>query len=48
MNCRNVTEKLVESARHEVDAGKQLRAHTRTCRACRERLEAEEHLTSHL
>lgn len=48
MTCRNVTEKLVESARHEVEAGKPLKAHTLSCPGCRERLEAEEHLTAHL
>src|SRR5579863_3309555 len=48
MNCRNAAEKLVESARREVEAGKLLRAHTLSCPACRERLEAEEHLTAHL
>jgi hypothetical protein len=53
MNCRNVTEKIVESARHQIDLrsaehGKQLREHTRRCTSCESRLEAEEFLTDRL
>jgi hypothetical protein len=48
MTCRNIAEKLVESARREIDPGKVLHAHVRTCAACRERFEAELNLAVHL
>ena len=53
MTCRNVTDKIVENARHQIDLrsaehGKQLREHTRRCPSCEARLEAEEFLTDRL
>jgi hypothetical protein len=48
MTCRNVTEKIVENARHEVEPGKLLRDHARNCPACAARVEAEEALTDRL
>jgi hypothetical protein len=48
MLCREVADRLVEGARHEVEPGRPLRAHLKTCAACRERQEAEETLTLHM
>lgn len=48
MHCEEIEDRLVESARRELDPGKILRAHMHTCGACRERWEAEENLTAHV
>jgi hypothetical protein len=48
MHCEEIADRLVESARREVEPGRVPRAHMQTCSACRDRWEAEENLTVHV
>jgi hypothetical protein len=48
MSCEEFSDRLMESARHEVEPGRVLRAHMLSCGTCRERWDAEENLTDQI
>jgi hypothetical protein len=48
MTCNELADRLTESARHEVEPGRVLKAHMLSCAACRERWEAEGALTNEI
>jgi hypothetical protein len=48
MNCAERIAEIVDCARSQALPGQELRAHFQTCASCRQRWEAEQHLTEHL
>jgi hypothetical protein len=48
MSCDEIAERLTESARHEMEPGRVLRAHMLSCAGCRDRWEAEGNLTAQM
>ena len=48
MICTQRIAEIVECARSQALASRELRAHLETCAACRQRWDAEQHLTEHL
>ncbi len=48
MRCDQISEKLIEKARRQIEPGAELRAHIRSCAPCRDRWDSQENLTAHL
>lgn len=48
MRCDQISEKLIEKARRQIEPGAELRAHIRSCAPCRDRWDTQENLTAHL
>jgi hypothetical protein len=48
MNCHEIADRLIESARRELDPGRVVRAHLQSCATCRDRQESEENLSAHV
>jgi hypothetical protein len=46
MECHEIADRLIESARRELDPGRVVRAHLQSCASCRDRQEAEENLSA--
>jgi len=45
MHCHEIADRLIESARRELDPGRVVRAHLQSCATCRDRWDAEESLS---